>query len=33
VVEVARQMGNSPEVTLSTSAHVFAEMGPEHVGA
>jgi len=33
VVEVARQMGNSPEVTLSTYAHVFDEMGPDHIDA
>jgi len=33
VVEVARQMGNSPEVTLSTYAHVYDEMGPDHIDA
>ena len=28
VVEVARQMGNAPDVTLGTYAHVFEELDP-----
>lgn len=34
VVEVARQMGNAPDVTLTTYAHVFEELDPaERVSA
>jgi hypothetical protein len=34
VVEVARQMGNAPDVTLGTYAHVFEELDPaERIGA
>ena len=34
VVEVARQMGNAPDVTLGTYAHVFEELDPaERVSA
>ena len=28
VVEVARQLGNGPEVTLNTYAHIFEELDP-----
>jgi hypothetical protein len=34
VVEVVRQMGNAPDVTLGTYAHVFEELDPaERVSA